>query len=305
MEGGLLITFTWWTVGYVWEHRSDFVLTLMMSTGDYFWLLAQINYDDHPLFWDPDPFHAKSIEANLTPKGLLYRFDPFHKTEITSQLMKSHREILAESINRILQGNQDKEAIDLLAGKTYFFGRYYNRQMQPDEAAKMYQLGLSIRPDDAHLLSTYGNYLISQKQYQQALEKFESAYLAKPIHALANKNLGTLFLRLGQDKKAAYFLKRAITFGSPSPNLHTFLGEAYIRLGQYKDATQALLSALSLYKEQADSDAPPESAARLSEKIDWVRQNLHYLQLGTVELLTPLAGMWSRLPETANSAQNN
>lgn len=278
---------------------------VVMSTGDYFWLLAQINYDDHPLFWDPDPVHAKSIESNLTPNGLLYRFDPFHKTEITSQLMKNHREILTASINRILQGNQDKEAIDLLAGKTYFFGRYYNRQMQLDEAAKMYRLGLTIHPDDPYLLNTYGNYLISQKQYQQALEKFKSAYLARPIHASANKNLGTLFLRWGKYEKAVYFLKRAISFGPPSPDVHTFLGEAYIRLGQYKNATQALRSALSLYKERAASDSPPESAVRLSKKTNWVEQSLHYLEIGTVELLNPLAKMWDQLPEPSKEISNN
>lgn len=261
----------------------------VMTTGNYFWLLSQLNHQEHPLFWDPDPAHGPSIQANLIPQGLLFAFNPIRPLEVTPAIMQNHLANLTKTTNYILAQGQDKEATDLLASKMYFFGRYYHRRELPETASKMYQIGIRLRPDDEYIRNAYGTYLLSKQQYQLALEQFEAAYLAKPIYAPASQNLGTLLLSWGRNKEALYYLNNALTFGSASPDLLSLLAETNIRLGQYEEAAQALLLARSLYKDSIETDGNPEPESHLAKKIDWVHNSLQHLQGGSFGSLTPLA----------------
>ena len=261
----------------------------VMATGDYFWLLSQLNHQEHPLFWEPEPVLDSSIQTNLIPQGLLFAFDPMRPLEATPASIQTHLANLTKMTNYILAQGQDKEATDLLASKTYFFGRYYQRRKQPEAAAAMYRIGLKLRPEDEYIRNAYGKYLLSKQQYQLAFEQFEAAHLAKPIYAPASHNLGTLLLSRGRNKEALYHLDRALTFGSASPDLLSLLAETHIRLGQYAEAAQALSSARSLYKDSIEADGKPEPESQLAKKIDWVHNNLQHLQRGTFGSLMPLA----------------
>ena len=84
---------------------------------------------------------------------------------------------------------------------------------------------------------------------------------------------------------AAYFFKRALSFGGADAALYLLLGETYIRLGHFPDAQDVLRAALALYDEPATSHDTDDH--RQVERT-WARANLHYLEQGAIKDLIPL-----------------
>jgi tetratricopeptide (TPR) repeat protein len=250
---------------------------MVMSTEDYFWLLAKINHADHPLFWDPEPDYDTSIGTYLLPKGLLFAFNPEQKTDITPEVLRTHRQLWLRAIPHILAGIHDDEAAQLLASKLNLIGRHLRRRGFAAEAASMYQAGLSIRPEDYNLRNDYGRLLMSEGHFQQALTQFNVAYSTNPVFPALNKNLGTLLLRLGENAQAAHFLERARSFGRADGDLYALLGETYINLGQLSAAQRTLQSALKLF---AETPTNGDDEVR-QKKIAWIRESLHHLEQGT------------------------
>ena len=179
---------------------------VMMSIKDYFWFLSKMNQEDHPLFWDPEPDHEGSLEAHLLPQGLLFAFNPSQETEITSQVLRTHRQLVAHATTQILTGSDDQDATQMLASKLTFIGRYLKKRGFAAEAARMYQTGLSIKPEDYYLRNEYGRWLMSRGQFQQALAQFNAGYNSNPLFPPLNKNLGTFLLSAGDNVQAAHFL---------------------------------------------------------------------------------------------------
>jgi tetratricopeptide (TPR) repeat protein len=258
---------------------------VMMSTEDYLWFLAKINHADHPLFWDPEPDHAVSLDAYFLPQGLLFAFNPFQETVITPQVLGAHRQLAAHATTQILTGSDDQDAAQMLVSKLTFIGRYLKKRGFAAEAASMYQTGLSIRPEDYYLRNEYGRWLMSRGQFQQALAQFNAGYSSNPIFPPLNKNLGTLLLSAGENFQAAYFFERALAFGRGDGDLYALLGETYIRLGRWPAAQHALDTALKRYTETSTTDTDED---RRQEKIAWARETLHRLEQGLRESLTPL-----------------
>src|SRR5262249_4083170 len=119
---------------------------VLMSAGDYFWVLADINAKDHPLFWDSEPDFRAAINPHVLPRGLLLAFDPWQQTEITPEVLQTHWRLLSQATSRILQVDGDGEAARMMSSKINLTGRYLRDRGFAAEAARMYQIGLYIRP---------------------------------------------------------------------------------------------------------------------------------------------------------------
>jgi len=259
---------------------------MAMSSWDYFWYLSRINREDHPLFWDPDPDFQKYLAAYLLPQGLLFAFSPEQKTQLTPQVFQTHQQRVTHMVQHIAQVDPDGETSRFLARKLQLIGLYFKQWGLVDEAANMYETGLRLRPDDAQLRTTYGSLLLSQGYLQQALLQFTMAYDDNPVNPVINKKLGIVMLHSENAARAAYFFKRALSFGGADGDLYLLLGETYVRLGRFPEAKDALRAALALYDEPTTAHSTREH--RHVERT-WARTNLHYLEQGAIKDFIPLA----------------
>jgi tetratricopeptide (TPR) repeat protein len=251
---------------------------VVISTADYFWLLCKLNEKEHTLFWDADEKYQRMLEGHLLPKGILFELYPSHKVDMTQEVLQDHWELLSKATNHILQGTPDREGPAFLATKMNLIGIHFKRENFDTEAARMYQAGLKINPDDQDLHNNYGNLLISQGQLSDALDHLNAAYSEDPINPIINKNLGRLLLRWGDYVQAVSFFKCAVAFGGPDGDVYAQLGEAYARLGRLPQAIEALQTALHLLTELQTHNGQTE---RLQEKIAWVQEQLQRLRVLT------------------------
>lgn len=88
--------------------------------------------------------------------------------------------------------------------------------MNLEEAERMLKIAIRQRPNDAHILDSYGWALHEQKRYDEALYFLEKANLLMPQESTINDHLGDLYWRLGRKREAYYQWQRALTFG-PEP----------------------------------------------------------------------------------------
>ena len=295
-----------------------------ISPLEYFQQLCKLNQPDHPLFWDPDYQFQIMFDEYLLPEGFVFAFTPEQKVTMTAQVLQSHQNLLAHSIQRISHG--DREDDDFLSSKIGLIGLHFQRRGLGAEAAAMYKAGLILQPDSLDLRNNYGGVLLSQGQYPAALEQFKVAYGEEPDSPVVNKNLGLLFLKWGDAPQAAHFFERALYFqpgqwdtsallgethlrlGHPLAAVHALqsaltlhekstvqnrlaqgdiyaqLGEAYIRLGRFPDAARALQSALTVYEEPT---AQQVTNGHFQTIITWARENVHYLEHGLTNSLLP------------------
>jgi tetratricopeptide (TPR) repeat protein len=251
---------------------------VVISTADYFWLLCRLNEKDHPLFWDADEKYQRMLEGYLLPKGLLFELHPSNKVDITQKALLDHWKLLSQAMDHILQGTPDREGSAFLASKINLIGIHFKRENFDTEAARMYQAGLRINPDDQDLHNNYGNLLISQGNLSDALDHLNAAYSEDPINPIINKNLGRLLLRWGDYAQAASFFEHAVVFGGPDGDVYAQLGEAYARLGRLPQAIEALQTALHLLTELKTHNGLAEP---LQEKITWVQEQLQRLKVLT------------------------
>jgi uncharacterized protein HemY len=144
---------------------------------------------------------------------------------------------------------------------------------------------LRLRPDDDQLRTAYGSLLLSQGQLQPAAAQFITAYNNNPVSPIINRKLGIVMLNGEHVAQAAYFFKRALSFGGADGSLYLLLGETYIKLGRFPEAKDALRAALALSDEPTTSHGTNDH--RQAERA-WARANLHHLEQGAIQDLIPL-----------------
>jgi tetratricopeptide (TPR) repeat protein len=258
---------------------------IAMSAWDYFWYFSRMNREDHPLFWDPDPDFQKHFAAYLLPQGLLFAFHPEQKTQLTPPVLQTHQQLVAHTVQRIAQVDYDGETSRFLARKLQLLGLYFKQWGLVAAAANMYETGLRLRPDDAQLRTAYGSLLLAQGQLQQAVAQFITAYNDNPVSPIINRKLGIVMLNGEYVAQAAYFFKRALSFGGADGSLYLLLGETYIKLGRFPEAQDALRAALALSDEPTTSHGTHDH--QQAERA-WARANLRHLEQGAIQDLIPL-----------------
>jgi tetratricopeptide (TPR) repeat protein len=253
-----------------------------MSPFDYFWALCRMNQNEHPLFWDADGYFQTQFDAYLLPQGLLFAFTPGQEVELTPQVLQDHRLLLTTASQRILHHTTDVEASTFLGRKLNHIGRYLKRRGRHEEAASIYQHGVSIAPQDENLRNNYGAFLLSRGKLRQAATQLSAGYEINPLNPSLNYNLGILFLDSGNAARAAHFFERTLALNDPTQQGHIYagdmyaqLGEAYRELGRFPDARRFLHKALRLYEQPA---APAASGDGRAEKITWTQAKLQRLE---------------------------
>lgn len=115
-----------------------------------------------------------------------------------------------------------------------------------DNAVKEYEAALNLRPDEAELHESLGEFYLDNHSEQDAQGELMKAVSLDPSRTKTLYLLGRLYVLDNENEKAVPFLERALHL---QPNLNeacALLGTAYIRMGKFADAVPPLERAAPL-----------------------------------------------------------
>lgn len=115
----------------------------------------------------------------------------------------------------------------------------------PDEAENHYRKALEKEPENGPAWAYLADVFYSQRQDQQALEAYEKAERFGFSDFTSLRNMGTGYANLGQETRAAEYLKRALEAQPRDAETHFHLGVVLERLDQPAEAREHYLEALA------------------------------------------------------------
>lgn len=81
-----------------------------------------------------------------------------------------------------------------------------------DQAKEMLETAIALRPNDAHIIDSYGWALYKLGDYNDSVKYLEKSNLIMPHDATTNDHLGDVYWRLGRINEAYFQWKRALIF---------------------------------------------------------------------------------------------
>ena len=144
----------------------------------------------------------------------------------------------AETICKDVADNNPKysKAFQLLS-------QIYNRKGEILTAEKYIKQALSLAPDDAECLNSYGNIFKKMRQLQKAKEKYNESLKIAPGYLAATQNLGELYLKEKNPLKAADIFSQGLVHNPDHPILQRGLLYA-LKDSHQTDAAMQLLDTM-------------------------------------------------------------
>ena len=98
----------------------------------------------------------------------------------------------------------------------YLAYTWITQGMNLEKARDMLKIALDARPDDPHIIDSYGWALFTLGQYEDALSYMERANELMPADPTVNDHLGDIYWRLGRKREAKFQWERSLSF-DPEP----------------------------------------------------------------------------------------
>jgi superkiller protein 3 len=114
------------------------------------------------------------------------------------------------------------------------------------DSVSAYRKAAEFAPNDAAVLSNFGNALHQLGEYKQAIIYLDKAVEINPDLAVAQSNRGSTLYMLGRHKEAVKCLQRAVELQPNSAEVQNNLGVVLSSLGKVKQAQKHFLEALRL-----------------------------------------------------------
>jgi tetratricopeptide (TPR) repeat protein len=113
------------------------------------------------------------------------------------------------------------------------------------DAIELYDLAISIDPQNDYILTNKGVALTKINQLNEALEIFKTVQIIKPADYLSICNEGVALYLLGQFEEAILAFNRALEINSDLQRILNFKSAALSALGRHKEALSTAHLALS------------------------------------------------------------
>ncbi len=84
-----------------------------------------------------------------------------------------------------------------------------------DEAERLIEKALSIKPDSGYIVDSLGWVYFKQKRYKEALQQLERAAVMVPEDPAVAEHLGDAYLKLNRTEKALFQYRKALELGHP------------------------------------------------------------------------------------------
>jgi tetratricopeptide (TPR) repeat protein len=116
---------------------------------------------------------------------------------------------------------------------------YAAQQMFP-EAAREYEMALTIQPNDPELYFALGNAYFKGRKFQNAERAYARTIELNPLHAEARAMRGWALVQLTRPDEAVPLLRQALQLNPDLVSAHVILGKALAEIGQVAEAVQQL-----------------------------------------------------------------
>lgn len=115
-----------------------------------------------------------------------------------------------------------------------------------DDTIKEYQAAIQLRPDEAELHESIGEFYLDNRADEDAQKELEKAVALDSSRTKALYLLGRLYVLDNDNEKAIPFLLRALKLQPNLDEASGLLGTAYVRMGQFAEAIPRLEKAAPL-----------------------------------------------------------
>jgi Tfp pilus assembly protein PilF len=115
-----------------------------------------------------------------------------------------------------------------------------------DNAIKEYEAALHLRPDEAELHESMGEFYLDNLSDADAQRELEKAAALDPSRTKTLYLLGRLYVQVNENEMAVTLLERALQLQPNLTEASGLLGTAYIRMGKFADAVPRLEKAAPL-----------------------------------------------------------
>lgn len=159
----------------------------------------------------------------------------------------------ARDYSNAVEAYKKAVALDPSLGLAYYgLALSYHQQQQWALAIPNWKRARALLQPEAAMLLVMGNDYFHLKEYDEALEAFQSAVRLDPPSVdlmMADYWLGVTCNQIGQPEKAVVPLREALHIKPDDPDFNFELGNAYYSLKQYADAVPLLKEAIRLRPE--------------------------------------------------------
>jgi Flp pilus assembly protein TadD len=131
-------------------------------------------------------------------------------------------------------------------------GAALDRKGQSEEAIRLYQTALRLKPNNSVVRNLLGIALGRRGQSDEAITQFQETIRLSPDYPEAHYNLGNTLLEKGQTDEAIRQYQEVIRLKMDSAELHNNLGLALARKGQTDEAITQYQEALRLQPDDPD-----------------------------------------------------
>lgn len=114
------------------------------------------------------------------------------------------------------------------------------------DSLSLWSTSMHVHDQNAEVRNNYGNALIEQKRFKDALPQFQAAVALDPNFADAHNNLGNVLVDLGDIPAGINHFERSIALRPESANPFNNLGSAYFAQGKFAQAADAFRRAAEL-----------------------------------------------------------
>lgn len=121
------------------------------------------------------------------------------------------------------------------------------------DSFSLFEHSLKATKDNAIMHNNFGDILIEQKRYKEAMVQFEQAIAIKPDYTTAKTNKGKVLEELGRTDEAITVLTDIIKAGRVKAETFNYLGLAYAAKGDFDAAVNCYNEALKIKKDHFQS----------------------------------------------------
>jgi len=115
-------------------------------------------------------------------------------------------------------------------------GVVYDKLGKKEEMEKQMKMSIELNPENALALNYLGySYLVDNKNIKQASKMIKKAVEKDPKNGAFLDSLGWAYYKMGNYKKAKYYLEKAISY-EKDPEVEEHLGYTYLKLKEYEKA---------------------------------------------------------------------
>jgi tetratricopeptide (TPR) repeat protein len=236
---------------------------------EYFWELAKANTDDHPLFWEPDSHTQELITEYITPRGMLFSFNPYKKREITRIEIEQMNTYLHKLLKYEMKLIENMEGRRYIANKINYIANFWSKLQNEDQVLKTYDTAIKVWPQGETINNNYGAYLMSKGYMSKAAKYLKNSYDISSRNLIAYKNLANLMFKIKNYRASLYFLKNFTNLSRKTDaDIESLFGAVYYELGKYSDAKESLEGALDILKNKSSSKT---SEIKYKNKFKWIK----------------------------------